>query len=1407
MIHSATQPLFRGAFIFFIIFSLLLTSQLLVFAQETTLPNANDNISETTEEAENPPYELGAILIQYDETLFRASVNEGQGGTVTVPGNLLDNTDIPVAPVGVADEFLKNNGIENPEVISRIESLNTELVNIGEGVDPLTVINQLKASPVDGILLAQPNFIYTSAQSSTTPDPRGNKSWHLKAIQLKDAWDVVNTKLSTVANPPEVVVGVIDTGIDFSNTDLSDTKWSPSSCKDEDGDTVNGGCTKGGYDVHGFRHDNDPLPENGSRHGTLVASVLAGKYNNGYGGIGVAQGIKIAGVRTGFEEDLSKRIIKVILSTADVVEAIDFAKENEIDIINLSLGAYTEPQRCNDFKYVDPKILGIEKPQYLEYKALKRYGESTQAWNGGLAITSAGNKYEQTGGGTNRIHFPSDFSSAVTVKNETSPCWTGLNNVISVGGTELQNESEKLFEVFTNPGQRHLDDDGDPVGTSYGDHIDVTAPARSIAVDRKNTPAENTKPEEERRKEYFHGTSAAAPQVAGVAALMLQVKPTLTPLQIKTIIRDSADILPNLEDRNLAGGRRLNAYRAVKAALGEPTVQFNPIPRIDSSSPRYLSTWFPSHPSGGGTDSDGDGLIEIANPTQLSNIRHSIGTNGYKSSSDGSVVTTGCPEVDHDNDPETDDIEKCTGFELANDIDLNGFVWTPIGTNAQPFDLIFDGNNHTISNLSYSDKTVDHVGLFGAVKNATIRNLTLTNASVTGNSQVGILAGTTSSTTITNVGVQGTVTGKNIVGGLIGYAPHTHISTSYAAATTSSTHGYAGGMIGQVDRGSITNSYTTGTVKGSSAGGMYGYLDSKGTTITKSYAAVIVNRSSASSWYGGRGYYENLTVNNSYHLAAASDSARKTAADLKAGTPSTAIFTGWSTDVWDFAANKYPLLAALNDTSPSHPQDTDHDNLLEVDTVAELQNIHKQASTECPSSYCLGFELTADLDLTGTTWTPIGTNAQPFDLIFDGNNHTISNLSYSDKTVDHVGLFGAVKNATIRNLTLTNASVTGNSQVGILAGTTSSTTITNVGVQGTVTGKNIVGGLIGYAPHTHISTSYAAATTSSTHGYAGGMIGQVDRGSITNSYTTGTVKGSSAGGMYGYLDSKGTTITKSYAAVIVNRSSASSWYGGRGYYENLTVNNSYHLAAASDSARKTAADLKAGTPSTAIFTGWSTDVWDFGTATQLPVLKSVTTPILTISPVSGGHVNATEDDSGVTISGTTTGTDSGSDVDLTFTNGSNTVTISDITVSSNAWSTTLTLANLTTLGEGTIAIAGTVDNTAGRKSTASRSFVYDITAPTATASGAPTGTSAVTTLNVTVAGTDVTHYKHKVVIGSTCTSGGYGSETLVATAITDDVSSLASGSITLCVLGKDTAGNWQPIATSATWTKGAGGGS
>ncbi|WP_347358004.1 Calx-beta domain-containing protein [Bdellovibrio sp.] len=107
----------------------------------------------------------------------------------------------------------------------------------------------------------------------------------------------------------------------------------------------------------------------------------------------------------------------------------------------------------------------------------------------------------------------------------------------------------------------------------------------------------------------------------------------------------------------------------------------------------------------------------------------------------------------------------------------------------------------------------------------------------------------------------------------------------------------------------------------------------------------------------------------------------------------------------------------------------------------------------------------------------------------------------------------------------------------------------------------------------------------------------------------------------------------------------------------------------------------------------------------------------------------------------------------------------------------------------------------------SASITFDNTPPTATLSGQPTGSSAKYALNIDVNGSDVVAYKYKLgVAGSTdCTvATGYSASEISHTVnITDNISGLANGSIKLCVVGKDTAGNWQTYAaaTTAPWTK------
>ena len=103
-------------------------------------------------------------------------------------------------------------------------------------------------------------------------------------------------------------------------------------------------------------------------------------------------------------------------------------------------------------------------------------------------------------------------------------------------------------------------------------------------------------------------------------------------------------------------------------------------------------------------------------------------------------------------------------------------------------------------------------------------------------------------------------------------------------------------------------------------------------------------------------------------------------------------------------------------------------------------------------------------------------------------------------------------------------------------------------------------------------------------------------------------------------------------------------------------------------------------------------------------------------------------------------------------------------------------------------------------------IIIDTSPPAANISGEPSGTNNIEALNIVVAGTGVTEYKYK--LGSDTDTdcsvvAGYSSAAAVANPISDDLSLLADGSLLLCVIGRDLAGNWQleSRATVANWTK------
>ena len=152
------------------------------------------------------------------------------------------------------------------------------------------------------------------------------------------------------------------------------------------------------------------------------------------------------------------------------------------------------------------------------------------------------------------------------------------------------------------------------------------------------------------------------------------------------------------------------------------------------------------------------------------------------------------------------------------------------------------------------------------------------------------------------------------------------------------------------------------------------------------------------------------------------------------------------------------------------------------------------------------FKLTADIDLAGINWNPIGTMAGDhgsFKGVFDGGDHTISNLNVQ-QAGNGLGLFARTAgNAEIKNLTLNNVTVksTDNSSyVGAVVGNSyANTKITNVHVTGNIdiSGRGYIGGISGhgYVVMDNVSV-VGTGTIYSTFWCAGGILGYGGEGSI-----------------------------------------------------------------------------------------------------------------------------------------------------------------------------------------------------------------------------------------------------------------------------------------------------------------------
>ena len=170
----------------------------------------------------------------------------------------------------------------------------------------------------------------------------------------------------------------------------------------------------------------------------------------------------------------------------------------------------------------------------------------------------------------------------------------------------------------------------------------------------------------------------------------------------------------------------------------------------------------------------------------------------------------------------------------------------------------------------------------------------------------------------------------------------------------------------------------------------------------------------------------------------------------------------------------------------------------------------------------INITLTADIDLTGKGWTPIGTDYdKSYKGTFDGGGHTITGLTFTTND-QHAGLFGYLNRAgTVKNVVMEGVQITSNQIYG-----------------------GSIGGVVGFSWGTIENCSVSGSVSGTV--YVGGVVGDQIGGSITGCSSSATVKGTvDVGGVAGQTNSSA-TLTACYATgnVIIEMDPKKNIAGG-----------------------------------------------------------------------------------------------------------------------------------------------------------------------------------------------------------------------------------------------------------------------
>ncbi len=258
-----------------------------------------------------PEYVPGEILISTENPIQDSA--DGFTTMSLTPSTLIDFEENQISTV----QELQTDETSTPTYIAEIDG---DVIKACEELEKL-----------DGVAYAEPNYIYHTTEVTmpgeiTRPSPlyEANMKWYFEDIMhISSAWSEYET------TGENVVVAVIDNGFDITVGEFSSNLWT-------DANGNHGWNTyKNSADISPI-YKNDGTMFSNTEHGTHVAGII-GMAADGYNGIGAAYNAELMLINAARYIDESTI---PSFATADIVEAINYARTNGADVINLSLGGY-----------------------------------------------------------------------------------------------------------------------------------------------------------------------------------------------------------------------------------------------------------------------------------------------------------------------------------------------------------------------------------------------------------------------------------------------------------------------------------------------------------------------------------------------------------------------------------------------------------------------------------------------------------------------------------------------------------------------------------------------------------------------------------------------------------------------------------------------------------------------------------------------------------------------------------------------------------------------------------------------------------------------------------------------------------------------------------------------------------